>query len=391
MEAIMKKLLSCFLFFFLLCSPAFTQDFEDQSTVIFQARKEGYPIYRIPSIVKSDGVLLAFAEGRQNREDHSRNDMVLKRSFDDGQSWEKLQIIHKDRSLVMVNPSPVVTDSGKIILFYETFPHKYHARAIGWMGVKMMDPGYNEGTTQRLLMRTSDDQGTTWSEATDLTRYARLENEQTINAGSPANGIQIQHGQFKGRIVMPLFLAWKFNDTERTFKSAVLYSDDNGVSWKRSEFVPLPTEDDACNENLVSEISGGRLVMNARSYNEFRRISVSEDGGASWSAFSPDTRLTGSPCNGGLLSFFTGESPTLFFTRNYSQGGFLTGRKNGTLFSSGDDGANWKMTPLVKGYFGYSQIVKLDDTTIGIAYEDFDRTSRWMVRFITVDVTADLN
>ena len=224
----------------------------------------------------------------------------------------------------MVNPSPVVLDSGKIILFYEIFPHKYHARAEAHKGIKMMDSGYNQGTTQHLLMRSSVDNGATWSAPVDLTRIARKEDENSVSAGSPANGIQIQNGEFNGRIIMPLLLSWRLSKTKRTFKSAVLYSDDDGINWKRSEFVPLGDDGIACDENLVSEISNGKIIMNARASDQFRRISISEDGGVSWSPFTKDEKLEGSPCNCGLISFKSNENNNLqLFTRNYSKGGFL--------------------------------------------------------------------
>ena len=51
----------------------------------FVAGRDGYPVYRIPSLVvtKSE-TLLAFAEGRANLRDHAENTIVLRRSTDGG-------------------------------------------------------------------------------------------------------------------------------------------------------------------------------------------------------------------------------------------------------------------------------------------------------------------
>lgn len=50
--------------------------------------------YRIPALVTTTrGTTLAFAERRVGFHDHAQNDIVLKRSFDNGKSWGPLQVI----------------------------------------------------------------------------------------------------------------------------------------------------------------------------------------------------------------------------------------------------------------------------------------------------------
>ena len=79
---------------------------------VFQAGESKVPYFRIPTIERSQkGTLLAFAEARYLDDDHARNDIVLKRSEDGGKTWGKLQMIHSDKELVMVNPSPVTLSS----------------------------------------------------------------------------------------------------------------------------------------------------------------------------------------------------------------------------------------------------------------------------------------
>ena len=54
-------------------------------TTVFTSGADGYPSIRIPSVVVcNSGTVLAFAEGRQQRGDHSQNDIVLKRSLRPG-------------------------------------------------------------------------------------------------------------------------------------------------------------------------------------------------------------------------------------------------------------------------------------------------------------------
>src|SRR5690606_32983134 len=57
---------------------------------IFQKGYKGYACYRIPALVKTkEGNLLAFAEARKdNCADDGNIDMVLRRSMDNGETWD---------------------------------------------------------------------------------------------------------------------------------------------------------------------------------------------------------------------------------------------------------------------------------------------------------------
>ena len=66
---------------FLLTLLALVQPANDPA-VIFAGGQDGYPAYRIPSIVAtSKGTLLALAEGRANLSDHAENDIGLYPGF----------------------------------------------------------------------------------------------------------------------------------------------------------------------------------------------------------------------------------------------------------------------------------------------------------------------
>ena len=353
------------------------------STVeVFTAGEAGYPHFRIPTIVTTKkGTILAFAEARFIKDDHGRNDIVLKRSTDNGQTWSKLIVIHADKELVMVNPSPVVLKNDKVLLIYETFPHGYHAR-VG-RHHKMMDDGYGAERTQRLLMVSSKDEGKTWSKARDLTKVARAETK-IIQAGSPANGIQLKKGKYKGRIVMPLFLTQKIDSRRRTWQNAVLYSDDNAKTWKRGEYVPHG-EAGACNETTIAELSNGDIIMNARPGRaKMRAVSTSKDGGVSWTAYKWDKTLAGRTCNIGLLRH-SYKKNRLIFCNNFNNSNI---RKNGTMRISYDDGKTWAVKKqLVPGLFGYCQLTKLKNGDVGIIYEPFHSPrEEWSLHFMKVPI-----
>ncbi|MEJ6718062.1 MAG: sialidase family protein [Akkermansiaceae bacterium] len=352
---------------------------------VFQAGESDIPYFRIPTIERSkSGTLLAFAEARYLDDDHARNDIVLKRSEDGGKTWGMLQMIHSDKDLVMVNPSPVSLSNGRILLMYETFPHGFHARNGRHKDVsyKMMNEGFGK-QTQKLLMRSSDDDGQTWSTPIELQKISRRD-PNIIQTGSPANGIQLKHGEHKGRILLPLFLTKKINSEKRTWLNATLYSDNEGRDWKLSNYVPVKTTE-ASNECLISETDEGHVVMNARAgRNQHRAISRSIDGGVTWSPFIYSKDLINRPCNTGLLKFSYGSDgiSRTFFSYNNS----TKHRANGYLAMSPDDGQTWPTRiSIVPGFFGYSQLVKIDPENVGILYEPFESPKqKWSIYFLPV-------
>src|SRR5262245_51737398 len=66
----------------------------DQADVFIKGT-DGYHTFRIPAIIATTkGTLLAFCEGRKNGAgDAGDIDLVLKRSVDQGKTWEKMQVV----------------------------------------------------------------------------------------------------------------------------------------------------------------------------------------------------------------------------------------------------------------------------------------------------------
>lgn len=358
-----------------------------KSTVIFESGENGYPHFRIPTITRSTkGVLLAFAEARFLLSDHARNDIVLKRSTDNGKTWGDMQIIHADKEEVFVNPSPVALADGRILLFYEQFPWGYHCSA--GKHHKIMTDDHDSETSQRCFLRISDDDGKTWSGPQDITKTTRNE-KGIINSGSPANGIQLKKGRHAGRIVVPMFYVIRINAKARRFVNGVIYSDDNAKTWKKGDYVPFK-KDLTFNECLVVELADGSLMINSRARDRGRHVAYSRDGGQSWSEYKADEILKGRWCHSGLMRYSVssdkelGSKNRIFFVNNFH----MTKRANGTLRLSYDDGKTWKYSKtIVPGLFGYAQLVKLEPGYIGCIYEPFFTVREpWEICFIRIPV-----
>ena len=171
-------------------------------TPVFTPAADGYPHIRIPSLVVTrSGTVLAFAEGRQGG-DHSENDIILRRSSDDGETWGKLQIVHEDGRNVLVNPCAVSLVKGRVLLMFQRFPAGYHARAIPRHGIKLLNAGTAGGKISRTLIMHSDDDGQSWSQPRDVTVQTKRPT-MIATATGPGIGIQLQRGPHAGRILMP--------------------------------------------------------------------------------------------------------------------------------------------------------------------------------------------
>ena len=87
---------------------------EPEFSDVFIARKDSHKSIRIPSVVVTkQGVVLAFAEGRAADSDQAGNDIILKRSRDEGRTWLPVELIADDGANSLNNPIAVVDDGAK--------------------------------------------------------------------------------------------------------------------------------------------------------------------------------------------------------------------------------------------------------------------------------------
>ena len=158
-----------------------------------------------------------------------------------------------------------------------------------------------------------------------------------------------------------------------TFYGAhVLYSDDSGKTWRRSNVIK-PT----CNESQVVQLSDGRLMINMRSQentgagrprNGYRSVALSHDGGATWSEPHFDEHLGDPVCQASLIRY--DEERLLFSNPNPPVSPERGRRIRMTLRMSVDDGKSWPHALLIdEGPAAYSCLTRLPDDRIGCLYE----------------------
>merc|ERR1712166_6518 len=309
-------------------------------TDVFVSGTENYPTFRIPAALRlANGELLMFAEGRHGG-DHGWNDIVMKRSSDDGETWSQLQKVYGEsnstHSVTIGNPSPIAlhTAPGHIVLVACRENHE-------------------------VLTVSSTDYGHTWSKATYITEQVTMKNWTWVATGPP-QGLQLEGGR--------LFIAADhYAGTGSDWGSHSMYSDDLGTTWQISASI------DGGNECQAARAPNGSLVMNMRTRGGVRQFAWSDDDGSTWSApvTSPfnDLRYGGGGCEGSTVALPSAldapASSKLVFSTPFSQG-----RKNMTLFVSEDSGASWEISQNVySGESAYSALVPLNSTHVGLAYE----------------------
>jgi len=322
---------------------------------VFQIGDGGYACFRIPAIVKTNhGVLLAFAEARKHGcSDTGDIDLVLRRSGDSGKTWEPLQVLWDAGPDVVGNPSPVVdVETGTVWLLV--------TRNLGTDTEPMIIDGTSEDT-RRIFILGSDDDGKTFSKPEEITASVKKAS-WTWYATGPVHGIQLTSGQYRGRLVIPCD---HIEAVTKKYYSHIIYSDDHGKNWQLGGSTPQ----DQVNECTVAELPGGRLMLNMRNYNrehKNRKISLSDDGGNTWSDLKDDPELIEPICQASLMTVSGGNKEVLCFLNPAD----TVVRKNLTLKLSIDNGKTWRIvTVLHKGPAAYSDMVQLNHSTLGCLYE----------------------
>jgi sialidase-1 len=342
--------------------------------VLWQKGTGSYNNYRIPSIiVTKKGTILAFCEGREGGDAGDIN-ILRKRSPDNGKTWSKEMIIWNDGQNTCGNPCAVEdTETGRIWLLLTWNNGKDGESNI--INKKSIDSRFPYSCY-------SDDDGVSWSKPEKMSSACKDPSWGWYATG-PGIGIQLKTGKYKGRLVIPCDNSYDDPDSKLRsgpygYGSHVLLSDDHGKTWRMGQLIKP-----GCNECQVAELSDGKLIMNMRSYNNksCRAISLSSDGGETWSEIQNDFQLVESICQASILSYgdFRGKNMILF-----SNPAVPSDRTHMTIKTSFDDCKSWSNSKLIfEGPSAYSCLTKLKNNDIAIFFECGMKSAYETLRFIS--------
>lgn len=323
-----------------LCGAAAAQGTDPVQAMVFVGGEGGYHTYRIPAMVVSKkGTVLAFCEGRRNSgADAGDIDLVLKRSFDGGATFEPMQVVWQEEGDITIgNPCPVVDQSTGTI----------------WLPFCR--------NNERVFVTHSDDDGATWAAPVEITQAVKPA-EWGWYATGPVHGVQLNDG----RLLIPCDHGTK---GVKGNQSHVLFSDDHGATWVLGGSLALNTD-----ECTAVQLLDGRVYLNMRSYEgkNRRAIATSQDGGKTWSDVTLDEALVEPVCQASVIRFSDGsggDTPRLLFSNPANEKRFRM-----TVRVSNDEGKTWSAgRMLYEGPSAYSDLAVLPDKTILCLYERGER------------------
>ncbi|MBI0294762.1 exo-alpha-sialidase [Streptomyces sp. PRKS01-29] len=353
-------------------------------SVPFRAGTEGYASYRIPAVVLShDGTVLAFAEGRvDSSADDGHIDLVLKRSTDGGRTWGALQVVARNGDGTAGNPAPVVLDGGphdgRVLLV-----HVRSAASATEDRIRRGEVSAADG--RRVWLTHSDDDGASWSAAREITASTKRPDWRWY-ATTPGHALQLRYGPHAGRIVIPANHSLPptvpgDDGTEGRYNGGHdLLSDDDGATWRIGYVDDNPDGYVNVNETTAAQLPDGRVYFNTRTDATApgtRADAHSGDGGATLDLpFRPQAGLVAPVVEGSVLHL--GEPDALLFSGPADP----AYRALMTVRTSRDGGVTWRPTHTVNGLpAAYSDLVRLDDATVGLLYETGDFSAYSTITF----------
>ncbi len=332
---------------------------EVQQTDLFYQGMNDVPVYRIPALaVTKSGVVVAVCDARADRGQDLPNDidLVMRRSFDSGETWSDVQVISDFGAQGGGDPSLLVDrNTGRLWCFFVYAPDG--------VGVKTSQPGV-DGDTFQLMLIHSDDDGVTWSEPRNINADVK---DPAWEAAwtSPGRGYQDR----EGRLYFPL--SRKSGDA---LYSHFIFSDDGGKTWHMGGPAGEYTE-----EWMLVQRKNGDLLANMRNNRQenHRYVAVSKDRGKTWDAAQPHKGLIEPICQASLLWYNDESKEQLLFSNPAS-----TKRERLTIRLSRDEGVTWPVSRVLhEGPAAYSCLAILPDGQIGILYERGDETPYQKVTF----------
>ena len=320
---------------------------------LFVRGESSYHTYRIPALtVSNKGMILAFCEGRRNNASDSGDiDIILKRSFDNGHTWEPMQLVVDYGIDTAGNPAPVVDRStGTIwLLFNKNFADKPQGMIVA-------------GEAPRTVWITfSEDDGATWAKPKEITDDVK-DPSWTWYATGPCHGIQLQNG----RLVIPCdHVVGTTHIYAESVHSHVIYSDDRGESWRIGGVAQPGT-----GESVIVQTVDGALYLNCRynSVEKRRAYAWSNDNAETFSHFGYDDTLMEPICEASLIRFTDEESHDrnrILFSNPAS-----TDRERMTVRISYDECKTWNTGKVLHaGPSAYSDLCITPDMNICCLYE----------------------
>ena len=326
---------------------------------------DGSKAYRIPGLVTTaKGTLVACYDIRRQgyRDLQGDIDIGVSRSEDGGRSWGEMIVamdmgewggLPQDQNGIG-DPCILLDEvTGDMLLFAVWAHGEFEGYASSSSG-----DGFEPWETPQLMMSRSTDDGLSWSEPVNLTCQVKRR-EWHITLQGPGRGITMSDGT----LVVPM----QFQDAERKYHSAIMYSRDRGNTWHCDGW---SAEDN--NEAQVVELQDGSLMLNMRNLRKLgRSVALSRDMGRTWEPHVATGMLDEPVCQASLIKIPRESSPLSRELLLFSNPWHPRDRRNMSVRMSFNEGYSWPCRVLLDEQegLGYSCLTMVDEQTVGILYE----------------------
>ena len=337
--------------------------------------------YRIPALTYlGGGVVLAAWDGRpgSSADAPNPNSIVQRRSTDGGQTWGPLQVIAAGHVGDATGPKFGYSDpsylydseAGKVFVFF------VYSKDQGFGGSVFGNDDADRSVISSAVVE-SGDGGRTWGSPRLITNVTKPGSSRTnpqpgdvrANFAASGEGIQLKYGIHRGRLIQQYSGQVQQANGTQAFQAYSVFSDDHGATWNKGAPVGA-----AMDENKTVELSDGRVMLNSRdsANGGYRKVAISNDGGATYGPVSQDTELPDPANNGSIARMFPDamagsvDARKLIFTNANSR----TARENVSARVSCDDGATWPGVRTIRsGFSAYSTVARLESGHFGVLYE----------------------
>ena len=360
--------------------------------------------YRIPALIQTkNNVLIAVTEKRGLNHDYSGNDLYMKRSTDGGRTWGKEVELHQDGDNVLGMPTILVTDNNLVAFLFLRFPEGVHME-------KDIEPGKYQA---KLYAMYSADDGATWTKPVEFTRQVTTSKHRCLCLSIGA-GLIIQHGEHKGRAVVPSHarIGKKGSRDKKHHLAQTIYHDsinnfkpvNNSISYEQAKQITKGWTAGAYNSksfstemSLVEYGFEGNLYYLARIWPHDKKgrlaYDTSSNGGSNWHGRDKKSYVFPHRTDSGLVRFINpadwysvnggwsfNKSSTLVFTTPVGPFSIASGRTDGRAFATkklGGESATWRGATyrvISDNFFAYSSSGEITDPIytdqrIGVLYE----------------------
>ena len=314
--------------------------------------------WRIPAICcLNDGTLLAVCDKRKYNESDLPEDIdiVVRRSTDNGHTWSEPLTIAEGtgRKQGFGDAALVECENGDVVCVF--------VGGNGLFASSQADP-------IRSYVCRSSDKGLSWSEPDDITfqlwgdqaTRPMCRNYRASFFGS-GNGLRLTRGEHAGRIMFAAAMVRKNSNVADNF---VVYSDDNGMTWKVSQRAY-----EGGDEAKLMELVDGRVLISVRQTGA-RGYNYSSNGGLAWGTQGRWECMKSNACNGDMLRLAAtdcGDSCNILL---HSIPNSME-RRDVSIFVSYDEGLTWQDPVLLfDGPSVYSSMTLLKNGSVGVLVEE---------------------